>query len=557
MLPSNCFYFDKYDLLNLVESKIYGYAITGDSLIFGIDGLREYISGGANVNDIKKGRFAGLFLKDGHVHIRTDVTGQEIIYYYKDNDFFAVSNSFMLLASRVGQVRKLSLYEPAVMGFHLKNGVHIGEQLLSFKTMLEGVYILPATSEIVVNQANSAISIENFGFESIFSITGDYHDSMLDFVEIASGALKALADLDANFELMLSGGYDSRVVLALLLQNPNVRENVNVISHLGKADDYRVAKSLCERFDLLLNPQRYPRKNKISAGDSYRAWLLSCGGTYLPIYQTNDIFLDSRPVFKLTGDQPTGWSHFAGKAQFNGDSKKITLDIEKYLKDRKLGGEVSRDFNSVFHEIGVDPDAPYAMLAHYSAVRSRHHCGRNWYKSLGGNMLFTPMMLPEMIAIDMSIARSGLPSNQFFVDIFSIFGAWALDEPFETEARAFDNELVRSSKFYGGVNVNPRKIKVFGYPLKPDGDLASMYDVPLDFNNSNSNFMDCLKHSFNVSRDARVSGLFTSDDYILAKGELNSENLNLSHGVRKATHIVMADLVMKIVESSGKKKYSF
>lgn len=172
-------------------------------------------------------------------------------------------------------------------------------------------------------------------------------------------------------------------------------------------------------------------------------------------------------------------------------------------------------------------------------------------------MLFTPMMLPEMIAIDMSIVNKGYSSNQFFIDIFSALGDWAITEPFETKERSFDETLVKSSKFYGGVNLKPKKIKIFGYPFFNDYRLPSIYDVSLDLGNSNLSFLDHLKHSFNISRGAKSSGLFLDEDFLMAKNEINSENLNLSHGLRKTTHIIMADAVIKIVENSGKKNNTY
>ena len=93
--------------------------------------------------------------------------------------------------------------------------------------------------------------------------------------------------------------------------------------------------ALCEHFGLPLNLSRLKQESVLSAGEALRVYLMSCGGTYLPFYPIHDVIMRSPFEVVLTGDQPTGWSHFAGTAQFNGNADKISNDITDYFGVQK------------------------------------------------------------------------------------------------------------------------------------------------------------------------------------------------------------------------------
>ena len=95
---------------------------------------------------------------------------------------------------------------------------------------------------------------------------------------------------------------------------------------------------------------------------------MSCGGTYLPFYPILDGVMRSPFEVVLTGDQPTGWSHFAGTAQFNGNADKISNDIKDYFGGSEIGEELSKEFISTFELLKIDKNHPAAMLAHYTAI---------------------------------------------------------------------------------------------------------------------------------------------------------------------------------------------
>jgi len=324
-----------------------------------------------------------------------------------------------------------------------------------------------------------------------------------------------------------------------------------VTSHEHKANDYASAFGITQKLGLSLNQPRPKPTARASTSETMMLWLLSCGCTYLPLYRLGSYHQEPDFQFRLTGDQPTGWDHFDGTAKFNGNAQKVSRDIELALSDYEDGGQVAKDFAGVLDDIDVDQDHPKAMLSHYWAVRSRHHCGRNWYKSLGAERLVTPLMDEDMVSLEFHAGVQGWSVKKFFADAFSALGGWALEMPFETPDRAFGAELLDTSPFKSGVEISPKPLQVFGNGSEDASSAApSMLDLPLKAKVTDEAIKAQLTHSFWTADLARESGCFTNDDIQRAKAEINGDSTD-PLACRKLTHFAMAETLLEIIGRSG------
>lgn len=553
MLPNNCFIYTKEEILNLEQSKLFGYAWTENALIFNSDGLNSYLV--RNKNLPTEGRFCGIFIQNERILIYSDFTAQETLYLFQKGNDWAISNSFMLLAQMVGKKHKLTFYPPASTSFHLKNGVHIGEQLISHKTMIEEIRVVPITNKLSVDKITGEIKVIHSSYQDILDKSNKliYEDLILDTLERGAGAIQALIDLELPLNLSLSGGYDSRVVLGMITKTNNYKDYLMVNSHEFKEDDFKSAKLLAEYFELPLNQtENLTAKNCLSSSDMIRVYMLSCGGTYLPFYPVSDFWLRDNAIIKLTGDQPVGRSHFEGNTLFNGTMRKVSNDILSYLNDRMYSQDVYNDFLSVFNDIDIDIESPNAQLGYYQSIRSRFHCGRNWYKSLGKTFLFTPLVQNNLLLID-AFTSNNKHSNQMFADLFSALGKWSLDIPFETSARKFHSSLLDSSSFKGGVDIKPRQTAIYGRPTKNEENVKNQSDIlslDLMFNGSQESIKDNLSRIFYQSKLARDCDVFNKNDFISCNQEIR-ESGKLSHDYRKTLHVISTDVVLSIVQNSG------
>tara|TARA_B100002051_G_C16649535_1_gene593183 strand:- start:393 stop:1151 length:759 start_codon:yes stop_codon:yes gene_type:complete len=249
----------------------------------------------------------------------------------------------------------------------------------------------------------------------------------------------------------------------------------------------------------------------------------------------------------LTGDQPTGWSHFAGNYLFNGDAKKIHNDILNYLSDRGTGEIVASDFLTTFDELGIDPEDPAAMMMHYSSIRSRFHCGRHWAKSLGNQYLVTPLTQSTIISLDMFNAINGYHPTKFFIDAYSAFDDWALSQPFETPDRALDKDLIQTSPMANRGKIQPTKFQIYGDlndpPYLAEGEQFGT--TPL----TDEMMRDQIRTMFKQVNKYNLEEFFTSEDFRQAEIELE-ETGRLSQDYRKTMHIISTDKIQKIIQST-------
>ena len=83
MLPSNCFILSQDEVNLELNSKLFGYAITKDAIIFGSKGWNDYQSKNPDFTAPEEGRFCGIFVKGKMAEIKTDSTGQDILYVFQ------------------------------------------------------------------------------------------------------------------------------------------------------------------------------------------------------------------------------------------------------------------------------------------------------------------------------------------------------------------------------------------------------------------------------------------------------------------------------------------
>ena len=551
MIPNGCFLFSKKDITSEIKSKLFGYGVCSGALIFGTNGLHEYRALNKDGPWPAEGRFSGIFVEKERIIVRTDNTGQDLLYFFEMDGDWAVSNSFLHLLTHASKHHQLTFLPHIASCFHLKNGQHIGEQLISHKTMVKEIRIIPINYTLVIDRASGEYCLEKSDYLKKYTLVTaeNYQETLVKVLEDGAGLLKALSGRGYQLNPHISGGYDSRLVLCMIAI-AGISTNINVSSYRHKTNDFQSAVALCEHFGFPINGARVKQQSVLSAGEALRTYLMSCGGTYLPFYPIHDLRMREPFEIVLTGDQPTGWSHFAGNAKFNGNAKKIAKDISEFFDDSETGKKLADEFLSTFPLIGIDEDHPAAMLAHYTAIRSRHHCGRNWYKSMGSRLLFTPLMDSRFIALDLFNQKNGVHPTQLFIDTFSATGDWALDIPFETPERSFSDEQRRLSPFAGGVSLKPTNYLIYGTPVPAsDEHCESLFNIPTRVGYDLELMKKTLSRQFYASKLAKATGIFSEEHLQAIKEEIQNDG-SLSHGYRKLMHFLFVDIVLKIL---GKK----
>ena len=301
---------------------------------------------------------------------------------------------------------------------------------------------------------------------------------------------------------------------------------------------------ICERYDIPLNSP-YPTYRMLSGGEALRVWDLSCLGTYLPFYPVQNLYPRKGMHLRLTGDTATSWDHFHGIGPLNGSPDKVASDIARLLKGRPHVENVVADYFAAFERVGLDRQEPGAMELFYNMFRSRAHCGRHWYRELGQNRLHTPLCTSAMVILDLLASREGSDRRKVYCDVLLATNPDLLRMPFETEEKAFPEELIAASPLAKAGPIQPKAMQVWGAWDVPE-PAAELHLPFLETKCEQADFLGAIRARCAAVNRSEVSKFFTGEDLAKVDAEI-ADPRSLSHGLRKTAHLLSVAAVVEMV----------
>jgi asparagine synthetase B (glutamine-hydrolysing) len=285
-----------------VEPDLVGYCFAGRDILIGREGYRLYRE--RNNTDIAPGldgAYVVCNVVGNQITIGTDALGYQKLFYFKNGDAWAVSNSLYGLAIFLMQ-RGFSLtpYTPQLYSCLLQGP--FGCQLTSFRTCFEEIRLLPAHMQIVVESVPASAQREQaekflmVASEYISPVVGgsNYHTLLLRSIKLCLGHIATLLRAhEFSVSCDLSGGIDSRTVFAFLqyaLNNVEMTRrlsDVEINSDASKTHDLAAASNLANHFGFALNSGANPAPRRaihFSHRIYYNYWKYTCLGVYAPIY---------------------------------------------------------------------------------------------------------------------------------------------------------------------------------------------------------------------------------------------------------------------------------
>lgn len=234
--------------LELVKSKLYGFAIHDNKIIQNesYDGHTIFDGNGTYIQIIKSG---------DDIYIYQDFNGSFGIYIFEKDDYFAISNSFIKLVDYIKCRHKITLNED-----YAKYFISISLCSLSYsETLVNEIKVLPKNYFLNINLNTKYISLNFIDYkEQSISVNSDEGIKILDnWFYRWTTIFRDLKFNTNNISFQLSGGFDSRLSLALLLSsNINLNEilfySIDDDKHTHKAD-FEIASEISNYFGFKLN----------------------------------------------------------------------------------------------------------------------------------------------------------------------------------------------------------------------------------------------------------------------------------------------------------------
>ncbi|MEL6362219.1 MAG: hypothetical protein AAFR21_14160, partial [Pseudomonadota bacterium] len=212
-----------------VNPIFHGVGFTPDAIVVGSQGCSDYQSR-------YPGRQLSMDLVDGGYLIgewrgktyvlETDPAGQCLLYIWQSGDKWAVSNSPYVLAREIEQLgHRPELYAPALAVFSLGPKGRDHGQLISPRTCIKGANLLPPEARLRITweddegdqAARAKVQLDHRPPPRVGE-TGNqrYLHLLLSLIETWRDRFLTFREAGWPFRLDLSGGKDSRAVLALM-----------------------------------------------------------------------------------------------------------------------------------------------------------------------------------------------------------------------------------------------------------------------------------------------------------------------------------------------------
>lgn len=235
--------------LDKINSKLYGFCIHNTKIIQNEEITQDF-------NFLDYGVFINVNVTDNEIKIYQDFNGSYGIYLFKDDNYFAISNSFWKLVEYLKSNYQLSVNEDFTKSRFLR------DKLYSFSyndTFINEIELLPRNIIFHINKENSKYYFEEIDYEeSTIELNSKEGLELLDnwfnkWVKI----LRALKEKTNNISFDLSGGIASRVILSILLNSDIDLNKVQINSLTDSINnhqkDLKIANEIAKEIGLKLN----------------------------------------------------------------------------------------------------------------------------------------------------------------------------------------------------------------------------------------------------------------------------------------------------------------
>jgi hypothetical protein len=466
------------------EEVLSGTAITEDAVIHGTQGLRLFRRAFPDSAVPIDGSFIGLFDIEKYWQVSTDLTGQELFYFYQKGKDWGVSNSLFLLAERVKLLGFGLTPNWSAMSVPTLEGRH--SQPIGARTAFKEIILVSSASRVLVSKETGHARIEKQSLSDRLSLvfSNDPHEGFSAFWTDTVNTMAGLLAQGGPVVADLSGGYDSRTVVGLLHRLRDIAPDVTLNSNVNHVADFKVANSIAEFLRIPVSPIA-GTKRKLEASVQFRLWLESTLGGYLPLSRKNSTDLSAA-------------LHFTG--ELGASPKYGQPDMKRFFLSSVLSQKSAKNIPAYAIDVARNIAASgriggrYHKTLFYSVWRSRFHCGRFWYRKIDRLFPVRPLISSAFLNLYRLAALGSFSSSSVIPSLLTganpdLLG-WRNSEP----AKAWRQEQLDQRFIVERVALDP-------VPKRCFGTMATISHPSESVNLSTEDFFDVVVAEYREARD--------------------------------------------------------
>ena len=406
--------------LEEVRTVFYGYTFMGDRVV---DRLPLPDGRGPNPD----GSWVYVKREADTVTVTQDFIGSFGLYLYRQDDYFALSNSFLLLVETLSRSGKT-----ITLNRDYAN-------CLLCATMCASTLEETLANEIILLDRSAVVQID-IPSKTLRTRLTDYQENTVDpatpeglelldaWWEKWRNRLRGFALSGGNLRIDLSGGFDSRMTLGILLSSGIRMEDVQVFSKTdglhSHSEDYEIASAIAARYGFVLNDSHNVSKEStpLSLEEILDTSLSLKLGFHKQMYYK--YAFHNQRWYSVNGNGGAYIRNVSGQTE-DEYIRKSTRDYDVFslvpeeqqaeiqASVRKLFGRSFDRLRARYEAFGRSLDPSEISWALYRETRGRNHVGKAMAEQYQvNNISLAPLLDPDLHRLKIS---SGVCGDSLFL----------------------------------------------------------------------------------------------------------------------------------------------
>ncbi len=542
------FFLIDYYNVDAVKSRLYGYSIQNDGIYENINLTKDAIDGLDG-----RGCYIYIEVNDRNITIHQDFNGSYGIYLFRNEHYFALSNSFFRLLDHI------KFLYPLTLNRDYANHI-LAPSLASYsfyETPINEISIVDRNAILTIDTLQKTLQIDHIrSGEFQYSIESYDGIAILDkWFDYWTSFIRKLKTKTNNIIVDLSGGYDSRLTFLLVLCSGIDLNEINVRSlddklHTHK-EDYEIASGIANYYNFSLN-------NHLASCDELHYSLTDI----LNIEYYTKMCFHKEPywcfskridrVYKMggSGGEAIRNRYNVPASQFIEEQTKSVRRLERIYSQRlinEVSASISRimktNFQNIYDKYKIDDlESPIYLQHMYADTRCRSHFGKiSVNRYFNNTIIVSPLIDPDLRKLCINTVNC-LDNNLLMALIYERYCPKLIDFPFEGKRSISRDTIEYARKINSNFSRNKFNDKITSFNIQK----KDIYAEKLLHNNNkkipNGIPTKCMKHMFdsNILRGMFIS-IFDEQIYKYAEYSFKTREympLSSCYSVIGISHII-------------------